>query len=195
MREIAIFAIAVCFTRYHFWVFVDLLDISPTKVIDFDQARVKGQGFGVILINAWQAALLSEAFIEVSGDGIGEVERGEDGGVLFEEDVFGVLMQLIGALGIVSARVQLGLAGVIEGRVDALVEGGLRSEGQEQDERDCQDIFHGLYALYYDMTDGDMDWDGDHLMSFLRAMICFSCYCRLEDSTFARISLMNPFLR
>ena len=52
-------------------------------------------------------------------------------------------MELVGTLGIVGTSIELGLAGVVEGGVDALVD-GCGVGGGEAEDYHCQreDIFH-----------------------------------------------------
>lgn len=119
--EIAIFPIAIGLLRYYLGISIDLLKISPTSVKHLDQTIIKRQAFRVRFIDLRQIALFFKAIVELKSYWVGEKEGWEGLRIGVKEDMFGILVQLIGALRVISACVEFGLAGVVEGAVNALI--------------------------------------------------------------------------
>jgi hypothetical protein len=135
-REVAILAIALGLRGRGARVGVNLLEVSPADVVDLDYAGVEGKGLWVVLVDFWKVALHFQAAVKIPCEFVGEVKRGELLRVFVEEDVMSVLVQLVGALRIVRALVELGLAATSKGSLDATVQlsalGGSEQKHQKQ---------------------------------------------------------------
>ena len=104
------------------WVFEDVLDVSSADIVNLHKTRVKRKGSGVGFIDFWQFALFLEAKIEIPSDFIGEIELREVLCILGDEDMFSILVQLIGTFWVIRALIQLTSALKLKGSTETVIQ-------------------------------------------------------------------------